>query len=232
MHLRAQMPAARIAARGLMELRIARKVAALSGISGPPEGSDDAGLGRAWMSEYRLLTTTELMLGGPVTEPSGAQADADAGVFVRDGRRFSHVDGQHVDVMPIPNVALRDYGPDTMAALVLTGVNKVLEPVTAAVMAALADFRIADIVAAQRVCRWQAHRAHRAAPPHRDPALPPLPVDHLVEWVPVRALDRREGSVGGETERDEVGAESVLGKAEEGTGEILVSDGGVPGSDS
>jgi hypothetical protein len=141
MHLRAQMPAARITSRGLMELRIARKVAALSGIPGPPEGSDDAGRGRAWMSEYRLLTTTELTLGGPVTEQTGADAGADGGVFVRDGRRFSHIDGQQVDVMPIPNVALRDYGPDTKAALVLTGVNKVLEPVTAAVTDALADIR-------------------------------------------------------------------------------------------
>ena len=142
MHLRAQMPAARITSRGLMELRIARKVAALSGIAGPPESSDDAGRGRSWMSEYRLLTTTELTLGGPVTEHTGADAGADGGVFVRDGRRFSHIDGQHVDVMPIPNVALRDYGPDTMAALVLTGVNKVLQPVTAAVTAALADIRV------------------------------------------------------------------------------------------
>ncbi len=141
MHLRAQMPAARIASRGLMELRIARKVAALSGIAGPPESSDDAGRGRSWMSEYRLLTTTELTLGGPVTEHTEADAGADGGVFVRDGRRFSHVDGQQVDVMPIPNVALRDYGPDTMAALVLTGVNKVLEPVTDAVTDALADIR-------------------------------------------------------------------------------------------
>lgn len=135
------MPAPVIASRGLMELRIARKVAALCGIAGGEDSSDDAGRGRAWLSDYRMLTTTELTIGGPVRQPSDAERSCDGGVFDRDGRRFRHVDGDDVDFMPIPNVTLRDYGPDTKAALVLTGVNKVLERVADAVTDALADIR-------------------------------------------------------------------------------------------
>lgn len=139
----AEMPAAKLASRGLMELRIARKVAALSGIAGQPDTSDDAGRGRAWLADYEALSVTELTLGGPLVDPAPpAGIEQDAGVFVRDGRRFRHVDGPDVDVMPIPNVALRDYGPNTKAALVLTGVNKVLEPVSRAVIDAMDDIRV------------------------------------------------------------------------------------------
>lgn len=141
MHLQAEMPTAVIASRGLMELRIARKVAALGGIAGPADSSDDAGRGRAWLSDYRMLTTTELSIGGPVRQHSDVDDRCDGGVFDRHGRRFRHVDGDDVDFMPIPNVTLRDYGPDTKAALVLTGVNKVLERLTEALTDALADVR-------------------------------------------------------------------------------------------
>lgn len=143
MHLRAEMPPPVIMSRGSrqMELRIARKVAALCGIAGPAESSDDAGSGRAWLSDYRMLTTTELALGGPLHEPSDVGQRPDGGSFVRDRRRFRHLDGDDVDFMPIPAVTQRAYGPDTKAALVLTGVNKVLEPVAQAINEALADIR-------------------------------------------------------------------------------------------
>ena len=137
------MPPAKIASRGLMELRIARKIAALSGIPGPPDGSDDAGRGRTWVSDYQFLTLTELTLGAPLRDPARA-GTADGGVFVRDGRRFRYEDldpDEEVDYAPIPNATLGEYGPGTKAALVLTGVNKVLEPLTAAVTEALADIR-------------------------------------------------------------------------------------------
>jgi hypothetical protein len=139
MHLAAQMPPAKIGSRGLMELRIARKIAALSGIPGDPHGSDDAGRGRSWLVDYRELTTTEITLGGPVI-PHGDTPDG--GLFhrpERGGRRFRHVDGDAVDYAPIPNVAVQAYGPDTKAALVLTGANRVLEPVATAVRRALDD---------------------------------------------------------------------------------------------
>src|SRR5882724_7323640 len=105
MHLAAQMPPAKIGSRGLMELRIARKIAALSGIPGDPHSSDDAGRGRSWLVDYRELTTTEITLGGPVI-PHGDTPDG--GLFhrpERGGRRFRHVDGDAVDYAPIPNVA-------------------------------------------------------------------------------------------------------------------------------
>lgn len=139
MHLAAQMPPAKIGSRGLMELRIARKVAALSGVAGDPGSSDDAGRGRAWLVDYRELTTTEITLGGPVIPH---QDSPDGGLFFRPEkatRRFRHVDGEDVDFAPIPNVAVQAYGPDTKAALVLTGVNRVLAPVASAARRALED---------------------------------------------------------------------------------------------
>lgn len=141
MHLAADMPAARIAARGLMDLRIARKVACLSGIAGPPESSDDAGRGHAWFSDYQALTLTELTVGGPMlTEPPPSGFE-DAGMFRRAGRKVV-VDGvPDADVAPIPNVTLNQYGPDTKAAVVLTGVNRVLAPVSEALLAAMHDIR-------------------------------------------------------------------------------------------
>src|SRR5688572_23822978 len=80
MHLRAEMPAARIVSRGHMELRIARKVAALYGIPGDPQSSDDAGRGRAWLSDFAAITATELALGGPLRPDPKAD---DGGVFTR-----------------------------------------------------------------------------------------------------------------------------------------------------
>jgi len=88
MHLAAQMPPAKMGARGLMELRIARKIAALSGIAGDPESSEDAGGGRAWLSDYSHLTMTELTLGAPVAARSDDPLISDSGAFTRDGRRF------------------------------------------------------------------------------------------------------------------------------------------------
>src|SRR5882757_423903 len=137
MHLAAQMPPAKMGARGLMELRIARKIAALSGIAGDPESSEDAGGGRAWLSDYSHLTMTELTLGAPVAARSEDPLISDSGAFTRDGRRFVPVGGAPVAYLPIPNVALANYGPDTKAALVLTGANRVLEPVADAVLGAM-----------------------------------------------------------------------------------------------
>lgn len=137
MHLVADMPAARMASRGLMDLRVARKVAALTGVAGSAEGSEDAGGGQAWLSDHRLLTMTELILGAPVRGMPPRAGVLDNGVFVRDGRRFSPVADARVEYQPIPNVALARYGPDTRAALVLTGANRVLEPVTDAVRHAM-----------------------------------------------------------------------------------------------
>ena len=137
MHLAAQMPPAKMGARGLMELRIARKIAALSGIAGDPESSEDAGGGRAWLSDYSHLTMTELTLGAPVAARSEDPLITDSGAFTRDGRRFVPVGGAPVAYLPIPNVALANYGPDTKAALVLTGANRVLEPVADAVLGAM-----------------------------------------------------------------------------------------------
>ena len=94
-HLPAEMPAAPTTARGQMDVRIARKVAALTGIAGPPGGSDDAGRGHLWFSDYRALTTTELSLGGPVVAsppPDAGRGVVDAGLFRRNRSTFRMAD--------------------------------------------------------------------------------------------------------------------------------------------
>lgn len=136
------MPDAPTALRGQMDVRIARKVAALTGIAGSAEDSPDAGRGRRWFTDYRALTTTELSLGGPVraTRPPADEGGVvDAGLFRRAGSTVSPIDG--AGPAPLPSVTLQEYGPDTKAALVLTGVNRVLRPVTAAVTEAIDDLR-------------------------------------------------------------------------------------------
>lgn len=144
MHLQAGMPDVPAAARGRMDVRIARKVAALTGIAGPPDASDDAGRGRSWFADYRLLTTTELSLGGPVVAdlPTEIGEVVDAGLYERVGSSFRVADGSGVGgPAPIPSVTLQEYGPDTKAALVLTGANRILRPVADAITAALDDLR-------------------------------------------------------------------------------------------
>ena len=130
MHLRAEMPAAPTTARGQMDVRIARKVAAR---------------GHLWFSDYRALTTTELSLGGPVVAsppPDAGRGVVDAGLFRRNRSTFRMADDtQATGYSPIPSVTLQAYGPDTKAALVLTGVNRLLRPVADAINAALADVR-------------------------------------------------------------------------------------------
>ncbi len=143
MHLRAEMPPMIFKTRGMMDVRVARKVAALSGLADPSATSDDAGRGSAWYGDYRELTTNELALGGPLRADRIERAGVeDTGVFgkVRGSGRRYHVAGP-VDVAPIPNVVLQRYGPDTKAAFVLSGANTILAPVTAAVTAALEDVR-------------------------------------------------------------------------------------------
>ena len=138
MHLAARMPPPQIGSRGLMDLRLARKIAALSGIPGDPDSSDDAGRGRAWLVDYGRLTTTEITLGGPIVQDQG---NPDGGLFLRPSgtaRKFRHRDGE-INFWPIPNVEVGRYGPDTKAALVLSGTNYLLKPLTAAIRTALSD---------------------------------------------------------------------------------------------
>ncbi|MPZ67420.1 MAG: hypothetical protein GEU83_18610 [Pseudonocardiaceae bacterium] len=143
MHLRVEMPPMIFKTRGMMDVRVARKVAALSGLADPSATSDDAGRGSAWYGDYRELTTNELALGGPLRAGRFERAGVeDTGVFSKErgsGRKY-HVAGP-VDVAPIPNVVLQRYGPDTKAAFVLSGANTILAPVSAAVTAALEDVR-------------------------------------------------------------------------------------------
>lgn len=142
MHLRVEMPPMIFKTRGMMDVRVARKVAALSGLADRSATTDDAGRGSAWYGDFRELTTNELALGGPLRGRIERAGVEDTGVFSKErgSGRKSHVAGP-VDVAPIPNVVLQRYGPDTKAAFVLSGANTILAPVTAAVTAALEDVR-------------------------------------------------------------------------------------------
>ena len=114
--------------------RIARKVAPLFGVAWPgsPFGS------RTWVSDYGRITLSEIARGAPL--PRRAQlrelGDVDEGPW-RVVDRFV-VPGKPGSLPnEIANATLNRFGPDTKAAVVLTAVNKLLEPVTEAISQAL-----------------------------------------------------------------------------------------------
>jgi flavin reductase (DIM6/NTAB) family NADH-FMN oxidoreductase RutF len=64
------------------------------------------------------------------------------------------------------------------------------------------------------------------------PGLPVVAVDDLVEGAPVRTPDQRQRPVRGIAERDQVGAEPILGETEEVACHVLVADGRVTAADA
>ncbi|MCA1670837.1 MAG: hypothetical protein LC799_01075 [Actinobacteria bacterium] len=118
----------------IVPARLARKVAPLFGVPWPagPFGH------RTWVCDYNKVTLSEIARGAPL--PSRAQ-----GAWAKDAvtRGWAIVDRIGVSApgatLPnvIPNATLNRFGPDTKAAVLLTAANRLLEPVTAAVRAAL-----------------------------------------------------------------------------------------------
>src|SRR6516165_7632322 len=64
------------------------------------------------------------------------------------------------------------------------------------------------------------------------PGLPMVAVDYLVEGAAVWVADQRQRPVGWVAERDQVGAEPVLGEAEQAPRHVLVADGRVGAADA
>jgi hypothetical protein len=134
---------------GATRRRIARKVAALFGVPGGVEDSD-AGAGCSWHASYSTLTLIELRLGGPLVEE--AIGPGDTGVFRTVGRKHiprepAGTGGAEVGAVgyqPISPTAIEHYGPDVKAALVLSGVNTVLDPLTRALIKVLTEMAFPD----------------------------------------------------------------------------------------
>jgi hypothetical protein len=115
--------------------RLARKIAPLFGVPWPggPFGN------RTWVSDYSKITLSEIARGAPL--PTRAEA-ARLGAPGQDGWRLVErigVAGKHATLPnEIANATLNRFGPDTRAAVVLTAVNRLLDPVRDAAQTALA----------------------------------------------------------------------------------------------
>jgi flavin reductase (DIM6/NTAB) family NADH-FMN oxidoreductase RutF len=72
----------------------------------------------------------------------------------------------------------------------------------------------------------------RARYPALPAGLPAVAVDDLGEGAAVRAPDQLERPVRGIAERDQVGAEPILGETEQAAGHVLVADGRVAAADA
>ncbi|HEX3589910.1 MAG TPA: hypothetical protein VHV74_09765 [Pseudonocardiaceae bacterium] len=150
-YLRVEMPPRPDGRRGegTTRRRIARKVAALFGIPGGTADSD-AGAGCSWYASYSTLTLIELRLGGPLVEDEIGVGDT--GVFQPVGRK--HIPREPglagngavgtIGYEPISPTAIEHYGPDAKAAIVLSGVNAVLEPLTRALIKVLTEMAFPD----------------------------------------------------------------------------------------
>lgn len=109
--------------------RIARKVAPLFGVVWP-----DSPFDLTWVCDYPALTLAEIGRGAPLPPRSGGPAQERA--VVAGPRR---ADGKP-EKLPgeLANATLQRFGPEAKAAVVLTGANRLLEPVTAAIGQAMA----------------------------------------------------------------------------------------------
>lgn len=135
----AEVPAAETSRSDVVEARVARKVAALFGVSGEVEP-----FRRSWVCDYTSLSLAELSRGAP--HPSREERSRLEAV---SARRMTGVDGAGwawtgravwsppVGLLPgaLSNATMNRYGPDTKAAAVLSAANRLLKGPTAAVAA-------------------------------------------------------------------------------------------------
>lgn len=114
--------------------RLARKVAPLFGVPWPdgPFGN------RTWVCDYAKITLSEIARGAPL--PTRAEA-ARLGSPGQEGWRLVErigVADKHATLPnEIANATLNRFGPDTRAAVILTAVNRLLDPVREATETAL-----------------------------------------------------------------------------------------------
>lgn len=156
MHLSVPMPELPKARTGPTRTvaRIARKVATLFGVAGDADAAD-AGAGRRWLAAYSSLTMSELMVGGAQRWRKPQESVADTGVFGAanvHGQRLKPEAGKasrttglgEVADSPISPTLVQGYGPDAKAAIVLTGANYALEPLTQALINVVKNIKFPD----------------------------------------------------------------------------------------
>lgn len=104
----------------VVRARLARKVAPLFGVPWPA-----APFELTWVCDFTTLTLAEIARGSPLPDRTG-RADARA---VHGGPRQA---GGKPEPLPneLANATLHRFGPDAKAAVTLTAVNQLLEPVT------------------------------------------------------------------------------------------------------
>lgn len=115
---------------GVVAARLARKVAPLFGVPWP-EGPFG---GRTWVCDFARITLSEIARGAPLPSRGRSRellADVAGPWELRERVAVTPAGG----ALPheIANATLNRFGPDTRAAAVLTAVNCLLAPVTAAI---------------------------------------------------------------------------------------------------
>ncbi|MBX6389913.1 MAG: hypothetical protein IRZ08_13110 [Frankia sp.] len=139
--------------------RLAAKVAPLFGVPWADSPFGDA----TWVSDFRRITLSEIARGAPL--PTRSQAPAllaelgDGGTAAGWGlvNRIGVTVNSGSLPNEIPNATLNRFGPDTKAAVVLTAVNLLLEPLRRAVedaVALLADETGKALPPALRLAGW------------------------------------------------------------------------------
>jgi hypothetical protein len=151
--LPAEIPAAEVARSDLVEARVARKVGPLFGIP-----SATSPFARSWVCDYATLSLAEIGRGAPypardeqsrldLVDPPDGPGWLGAGSAVWTPRRG-----------PTPgmlsNATLNRFGPDTKAAAVLTGANRLLRGPTAAVAAVSRHLCASDTDARIKLAVW------------------------------------------------------------------------------
>jgi len=153
--LPAEIPAIPESRAGVVPARLARKVGPLFGVPWP-----DGPFGLlTWVSDYGRITLTEIARGAPL--PTRAQA----GDLRGPGEGWAVVQRRGITApdaaLPheIANTTLNRFGPDTKAAVVLTAVNRLLDPVhdgVARAIALLVDDEGRPLSPALRLTGWAA----------------------------------------------------------------------------
>lgn len=147
-----QIPEAR---SEVVPARLARKVAPLFGVPWP-----ESPLGATtWVTDFTRVTLSEIARGAPL--PTRAQAKPLAAGVGDEGWAIVDRVGVAAEKASLPNeianATLNRFGPDTKAAVVLTAVNQLLEPLSAAIQESiplLVDDAGAPLPAGLRLAGW------------------------------------------------------------------------------
>lgn len=165
------MPDVEVPRSDVVAVRIARKMGPLFGVTW-----EHNLFGETWVCDFGAITLAEIARGAPYP-PKETQAamDADESLAGRaaDGGRESDI-RQPADGMPrwhpagraiwtanrgptptaISNATLNRYGPDTKSAVVLTGANRLLKDVTAAIAQLCSDLERCRATPEMRLAVW------------------------------------------------------------------------------